>query len=220
MPKPELIVMLTWHDYTVENAIEVFEQCQCSEAIYWGIKEHSLPVEQMKELFAKMKGCGKTTILEVVAYNEQEGLAGARLAVECGCDILLGTKFYDSINNYCQEHNLKYMPFVGELEGRPTVLSGNIATLIQEAQNYIDKGVYGINLLGYRYTGDATLLNKTFLQHINAPVCLAGSINSYERLDEIKEVQPWAFTIGSAFFEKKFGENMTEQINSVYNYMK
>lgn len=212
--------MLTWHDYTVENAIEVFEQCQCSQAKLWGIKEHSLPVSQMKQLFSLMKSCGKTTILEVVAYTEQEGLAGAKLAVECECDILLGTKFYDSINLYCQEHNLKYMPFVGEITGRPSVLSGDIDTLIQEAQSYIAKGVYGINLLGYRYTGNTSVLNRTFLQHIEAPVCLAGSINSYERLDEIKEIQPWAFTIGSAFFEKKFGETINEQINLIYNYMK
>lgn len=220
MPKPELIVMLTWHDYTVENALNVFEQCHDSDAMYWGIKEHSLPATQMKQLFDRMKCCGKTTILEVVAYTEQEGLAGAELAVQCGCDILLGTKFYDSINLFCQEHNLKYMPFVGEISGRPSVLCGDADTLIQEAQNYIKKGVYGINLLGYRYTGDATALNKKFLQHIDAPVCLAGSINSYERLDEIKEVQPWAFTIGSAFFEKKFGDTMSEQINRVYNYIK
>ena len=219
MPKPELIVMLTWHDYTVDNAIEIFEQCRCSDALYWGIKEHSLPVEKMKELFAMMKSCGKTTILEVVAYTEQEGLAGASLAVECGCDILLGTKFYDSINRFCIEHNMKYMPFVGEIEGRPSVLSGNIDDLIDEAQSYIAKGVYGINLLGYRYTGDATALNRAFLQHIDAPVCLAGSINSYERLDEIKELQPWAFTIGSAFFEKKFGDTISEQINRVIDYM-
>ena len=79
MPKkPELIVMLTWHDYTVENAHQVFEQCKDAQASYWGMKELPLPMEQMQQLYAYMKSCGKTTILEVVAYTEEEGLAGAR----------------------------------------------------------------------------------------------------------------------------------------------
>ena len=87
MPKkPELIVMLTWHDYTVENAQQVFDECKDSMARCWGMKEHSLPVEQMKELYAKMKACGKTTFLEVVAYTEEEGLTGARLAAECDAE--------------------------------------------------------------------------------------------------------------------------------------
>lgn len=220
MPIPELVVMLTWHDYTVENALEIFEQCKNSDAIYWGVKEQRLSNEALKELFAKIRACGKKTILEVVAYTEKEGLDGARLAAECGCDILLGTRFYDSINRYCQEQNIKYMPFVGDITGRPSVLSGDIDAIVREAQSYLDKGVYGINLLGYRYTGDAPALNKTVVERVDAPICIAGSINSYERLDEIKDAQPHFFTIGSAFFDKQFGETFEEQINQVCNYMK
>ena len=220
MPKkPELIVMLTWHDYTVENALQVFEESKDSMARCWGMKEHSLPVEQMKELYARMRACGKTTLLEVVAYNEADGLAGARLAAECGCDILLGTKYADSINRFCQEHGLKYMPFVGDIVDRPSVLKGEVEELVEEAKECLARGVYGINLLGYRYDGDYKALYKAFMENIDAPVCLAGSINSYERLDEIKRLAPSLFTIGSAFFEKKFGETVAEQIDKVYRYM-
>ena len=38
---PELIVMLTHNDLTVENAAEVFETCKNSKAEYWGFKENS-----------------------------------------------------------------------------------------------------------------------------------------------------------------------------------
>ena len=38
------------------------------------------------------------------------------MAVECGCDILMGTMYYDSINEYCKENNLKYMPFIGKVK--------------------------------------------------------------------------------------------------------
>ncbi len=216
---PILIVMLTHNDRTVENAKEVFAQCQNSKAQFWGMKEETLPLEQMKELYAHMKHCGKTTFLEVVAYTEKEGLAGAKMAVECGCDVLMGTLFFDSIHTFCQNNQLKYMPFVGKITGRPSVLEGTPEEMIIQAKRYLQKGVYGIDLLGYRYNGDAAALNRQFVKEVNAPVCIAGSINSFERLDEVKDAAPWAFTIGSAFFENQFNGTFCEQIDLVCDYM-
>lgn len=216
---PKLIVMLTHNDHTVENASEIFESCKNSKAQYWGFKEKPLPISEMKSLFSRMKSCGKTTFLEVVEYDEESGLHGAKIAKECGCDILMGTVFFDSINQFCKENNMKYMPFVGQITNRPSILEGSIEDMISEAKEYLAKGVYGFDLLGYRYTGDPVELNNAFVQAIEAPVCLAGSIDSYERLNEVIEANPWAFTIGSAFFEKKFGTEIHEQINNVCNYI-
>ena len=112
------------------------------------------------------------------------------------------------------------MPFVGELAERPTILSGNIADIIAEAQSYAAKGVHGIDLLGYRYTGNAAKLNAELVKSVSVPVCIAGSVNSYQRLDELKAAQPWAFTIGSAFFENQFSGSIAEQIDKVCDYMK
>ena len=238
--EPELIVMLTHHDFTVSNAAKIFEQCRESKARCWGMKEHRLPPEEMRSLFTRMKACGKMTFLEVVGYTEEEGLAGAELAFGCGCDVMMGTKYFDSINDFCKSHNLKYMPFVGKVTGRPSVLDGTMEEIIDEAHGYIGKGVFGIDLLGYRYEGDARKLISRFIKEVEAPVCLAGSIDGFERLDEVREVNPWAYTIGSAFFEGKFlretvekttpsvamdavGENnfekFCEQINTVCEYM-
>lgn len=216
---PKLIVMLTHNDHTVENASEIFESCKNSKAQYWGFKEKPLPISEMKSLFSRMKSCGKTTFLEVVEYDEESGLHGAKIAKECGCDILMGTVFFDSINQFCKENSMKYMPFVGQITNRPSILEGSIEDMISEAKEYLAKGVYGFDLLGYRYTGDPVELNNAFVQAIEAPVCLAGSIDSYERLDEVIEANPWAFTVGSAFFDKKFGTDFHEQINNVCNYM-
>lgn len=217
---PELIVMLTHNDFTVSNAAEIFEQCKHSKARFWGFKEHPLPPDQMKALYREMKACGKTTFLEVVAYTEAEGLAGAELAADCGCDILMGTMFHDSIMEFCRRHSLKYMPFVGDITGRPSVLEGEIEDMVDEARECIARGAYGIDLLGYRYTGDPVALNSAIVNGIEAPVCIAGSIDSYQRLDEVKAVSPWSFTIGSAFFENRFGGNFAEQIDKVCDYMK
>jgi len=217
---PELIVMLTYNDQTVNNAEAIFDSCKNSQAMYWGFKEKSLPLYEMKQLFSKMKKYGKTTFLEVVAYTEKEGLAGAKIAKECGCDILMGTKFFDSINDYCIKNHLKYMPFVGQVVERPSILKGQIEDIIEEANTLIEKGVYGFDLLGYRFEGDATELNRRFVNQVNLPVCIAGSIDSYSRLDDIKLANPWAFTIGSAFFDNQFNGSFQDQINSVCQYIR
>lgn len=166
-----------------------------------------------------MKSCGKTTVLEVVAYSEDECMNGAEMAVECGCDILMGTLFYDSVNDFCKLNNLKYMPFVGKVKNRPSILEGTVEDMINEANSYLKKGVYGFDLLGYRYTGNANKLIEEFVGKVDAPICIAGSINSFARLDDIKNTKAWTFTIGSAFFENKFDGSFNEQIFKVYQYM-
>lgn len=216
---PELVVMLTYNDRTVSDAFDVFERCKDAKAHYWGFKEEPLPLPDMKELYAYMKECGKETVLEVVAYTERECIAGAEMALECGCDMLMGTMFFDSVNELCQAGNLKYLPFVGTVTERPSVLEGTVDGMVEEARRCLEKGVYGFDLLGYRYTGDAAALNKEFVSRVDAPVCIAGSVNSYERLDELKQAAPWSFTIGSAFFEHKFGKSMPEQIDAVIDYL-
>ena len=137
-------------------------------------------------------------------------------------DVLMGTLYFDSVKKVADEAGIKYMPFVGEITGRPSVLNGTIEGMIDEANNLVDtKGIKGFDLLGYRYTGDAVKLNAEFVQKVRGDVCLAGSVASFQRLDEVKATGAWAFTIGGAFFENKFGENLTfgEQIDVVVNYM-
>ena len=216
---PQLIVMLTHNDHTVENAEEIFEQCKHAKAKFWGFKEDPLPLDKMKKLYSRMKEFDKKTFLEVVAYSEREGLDGAKIAAACNCDYLMGTKFFDSVNSFCKENNIRYMPFVGKITGRPSILEGTLDEMLDEARYCLSKGVYGLDLLGYRYTGDATTLNKNFIADIKAPVCIAGSVNSFERLSELKTFSPQMFTIGGAFFEKKFGDTFAEQINKVCTFM-
>ena len=218
---PELIVMLTHNDRTVENAIEVFEGAKDAPAKFWGFKEVGLPVDKMKVLVQKMKDAGKTTFLEVVAYTEEECLEGAKIGVECGFDILMGTMYFESVQKLAEEANMTYMPFVGQITGRPSVLDGTIEGMIEEANTLVEtKGIKGFDLLGYRFTGDAVKLNAEFVKNVKGDVCLAGSVASFQRLDEVKATGAWAFTIGGAFFENKFGDgSFGDQITTVVEYM-
>lgn len=215
----ELIVMLTHDDLTVENAYQIFEECRGTKALYWGFKEQPLSLAEMQRIYARMKECGKRTVLEVVAYTEAEGLEGARMAAACGVDVLMGTCFYESIFRFCVEHGIEYMPFVGQITGRPSVLQGSVESMLAEAAALKERGVAGIDLLGFRYKADAQELIAAMVSQSGLPVCVAGSIDSVERLQFIKAVQPWAFTIGSAFFEHKFGDSIAEQINRVCEFV-
>lgn len=217
---PELIVMLTHNDKTVANAIEIFEACKDTPAKYWGFKEAGLPKDKMIKLVKMMKDAGKTTFLEVVDYTEQGCIDGAKVGIECGFDILMGTMYFDSIRDLAKSAEMKYMPFVGKIHDRPSILEGSIEQMVEEANALIKKGVDGFDLLAYRYTGDSEELAARFVQEVSAPVCLAGSIKSFARLDKMKEIAPWTYTIGSAFFDKDFGNlSFADQIKVVCDYM-
>lgn len=219
MNKPQLIVMLTHNDYTVENPCAVFDACKDTAAVYWGAKEQGSSREELKRLFAAVKACGKKSVLEVVAYTEVDCLAGAELAIDCHCDVLLGTVFFDSVNALCRQNGIAYMPYVGQVSQRPSILEGSLEEMVAQAENCIHKGASGINLLGYRYQGDGFALSKSLVSQVNAPVCLAGGINSFHRLDEVKQIAPAYFTIGSAFFNHQFGDAIPDQINAVCRYV-
>lgn len=202
--KPELIVMLTHHDLTVPNALELFERLKDTAVTHWGFKDVGLPPEQMKPVVAAMKAAGKTTYLEVVSLSEAEGRSGAGLAVELGFDVLMGTMFFPSINDYLKDKPVRYYPFPGRVHGHPSLLDGTIEEIVAHARWLEAQGAHGMDLLTYRYTGDAPRLLREVVKAASVPIISAGSIASYERIGEVWRAGAWGFTIGSAFFESKF----------------
>ncbi len=217
----KLITMLTYNDETVKDAMEVFEQCADLACEFWGFKDIGLPVAKMKHLVEKMKDNGKTTFLEVVSLTEKECLNGAKIALDCDFDYLMGTIFYPSVFKFLKDKPIKFLPFCGKVNGHPSILDGSIREIVNGAKEMESLGVDGFDLLAYRYVGDAEGLAKQLIGSINVPVVMAGSIDSFERLDKVKKLNPWAFTIGSAFFDKKFvqGASFKEQMASVLAYL-
>src|SRR5215216_6018099 len=202
--KPELIVMLTHQDQTVPDALEIFERVKDYPIKYWGFKDVGLPPEEMERVVAAMTDAGKITFLEVVSLSEEEGLRGASLAVDLGFDILMGTVFYPSIRAYLQDKPVRYYPFPGHVHSHPSILDGKIDDIVAHACELEEYGVHGLDLLTYRYNGEASHLLKKVVDATNIPIVSAGSIASFERIQEVWDAGAWAFTIGSAFFEKKF----------------
>ena len=220
--KPELIVMLTYNDKTVENAIDLFDSLKDTPILHWGFKDVGLGKDKIIKLVEQMKAAGKTTYLEVVSLSEQEGLSGARLALECGFDILMGTVFFDSIYTQLKGSTVKYYPFIGHVHGHPSILDGKIEEIAEQTKILEDKGLDGFDLLTYRYTGNAVDLLKTVVKATKrVPLVSAGSIDSYDRIAEVRDAGAWGFTIGTAFFEKKFvpDGSFRDNMMAVWNWV-
>jgi hypothetical protein len=201
---PELIVMLTHQDKTVPDALALFNQLKDEPVKHWGFKDVGLEPDQMGEVVAAMKAAGKQTYLEVVSLSEEDGLTGARLAVELGFAVLMGTVCYPSILAYLSDKPINYYPFPGRVHGHPSILDGTIDEIVAHARQLESQGAHGLDLLAYRYTGNAPDLLSKVVEATSVPVVSAGSIGSFERIREVRVAGAWGFTIGSAFFESQF----------------
>lgn len=219
--KPELIVMLTHHDKTVPDALELFHRTKECPITYWGFKDVGLSPKEMQPVVAAMKDARKVTFLEVVSLSEEEGLQGARLAVELGFDVLMGTVFYPSIGEYLRDKPVQYYPFPGHVHSHPSILDGTIDDIVSHACELEGYGVHGLDLLTYRFTGDASRLLAEVVQATKIPIVSAGSIASFNRIREVWDSGAWGFTIGSAFFDREFVPqgSFEENVLAVCNWL-
>ena len=219
--KPELIVMLTHQDRTVQDALQLFERTQDYPITHWGFKDVGLSPEEMQRVVTAMKAAGKNTFLEVVSLSEEEGLSGARLAVDLGFDVLMGTVFFPSIGEYLRDKAIKYYPFPGRIHSHPSILDGTIEEIVAHACELESYGAHGLDLLTYRYAGDAAHLLNQVVQATQVPIVSAGSIATFERITEVWDSGAWGFTIGSAFFEKQFvpDGSFEENVLAVCNWL-
>jgi len=217
----ELIVMLTYNDQTVKNAIEVFDSAKDLDVTCWGFKNIGLPLPEMKVLVRNMKEAGKTTFLECVSYDEEHCMEAAKIAVECGFDCFMGTLYHPSVGEYVKG-KIKYYPFCGNVWANPSILGDDIDGIINDCKRLQALGADGIDLLAYRFVGDPVELIRQFTKEVKLPTCIAGSIDSFARLDFMEEISPASFTMGSALFDKKFVADGTfrENLKAVADYLK
>lgn len=222
MSHPTLITMLTHHDKTVKNSREIFLEAKDAPCRHWGLKDVGLTGKEVAELVKIMKDAGKTTYLECLAYDEESAYKAMQFGIECRIDVVLGTFYYDKVGELAEKYGVKYYPFVGcQVAGK---VFGTIEENVEKTLSVARKKVTGVNLCGYRWVnGNPEDLIDAVVKAVKAdtgkPVFSAGSIDSFARLDAVKRLGVEAFTIGSAFFDHKFGETFTEQIQFVEEHL-
>ena len=221
----EFIFMLTHHDVTIPNALEVFEEIKDTGLKFIGCKDIGLPIEKLQELFREMKNADMTTFIEVVSNDEEKHFMGVEKAIRIGADYLIGgmPRFTRKTLEYLKEKkaNLKFFPYVGKVIGHPCVLEGSVDEIVNNGVEFGKMGIHGINLLLYRYTGNVNLLLDRVIDTLKIPLIVAGSIDNFEKIGQMKRKNVWAFTIGGAILEKKFApqKNIKEQVTAVLNQL-
>lgn len=218
----KILPFLTQNDKTVDNALEIFTNNKNAPVQFWGFKDTGIEFDQAKILFEEIKKAGKTAIFESLADSEEKGLKATRFAVELKCKYLIGMEYFESVHQLLKKHNIKYFPTCGERSGIPRMLHGSIDNVVKDGIRIQNMGVDGLCLSMYRFTGgEPEALAEKFIREIKVPVIIAGSINNEQRLKVMKKINPWGFTIGSAFFNNDFGEGLSfgEQIQKVVAFM-
>jgi len=216
----EFIFMLTHHDVTIPNALEIFDEVRDTGLKCIGCKDIGLKLDQYKELFAGFKKHGIESFLEVVTYSEEEHFRGVDLALKIGANNLIGgmPMYTEKTMAYLKQKSerLGFYPYIGKITDHPCILGGSVEEIIRDGKEAGKHGINGINLLLYRYTGDQKkLLAAT--KNLKVPLIVAGNVVNFSQINELKENKIWAFTIGGAVLEKKFVDNGStkEQIRAV-----
>lgn len=217
----EVIAMLTRDDQTVPDAIEIFESCRKSPIRFWGFKDTPLSLEACGDIAAAMHKEGKSIVFESLNEDEEECLIAAEFAIRNRCSHLIGCAFHASVAHLLAPTGVAYYPTFGRRSGIPRMLHGTVEEILDDAQRVIKGGAAGLCLSMYRYTdGEPEALAKEILHACNTvPTVITGSINSFFRLEAIRRLSPWGFTVGSALFEQKFGADLdwTEQLVAIQN---
>ncbi|HWQ14175.1 MAG TPA: hypothetical protein VNL77_15360 [Roseiflexaceae bacterium] len=212
----EFIFMLTHNDETVPNAHEVFEQVRGTGLRHIGFKDVGLPVADLRSLAAAIRASGRQVFLEVVSLDREAELRSARAALEIEVDWLLGGTRPEAVLPIIAGSGIRYCPFPGTVVGHPSLLRGTIDEIAASARRLSrTEGVFGLDLLAYRYDGDVPALVRRVLQSVDVPVIAAGSVDSLERIETLAGLGVWGFTIGSAIFEHRFGAGVAGQVQTV-----
>jgi hypothetical protein len=220
------IFMLTHSDKTVANALDVYRQIRSTAVQYVGFKDIGLPFEDLKQLAQEIKADGKTLMLEVVSQTRDDELRSVEAAIKLGVDYLLGGKQAREVAAMLAKTSIRYFPFAGKTAGHPTVLQGCEDDIIEDAKMLSSlPGVHGLDLLAYRFQGDAAQLTRKLVAAVSVPVIAAGSIDRVARIKEMQNAGVWAFTVGSAIFDGAYGADMQKQhiasqVDTLLSYQK
>ena len=217
----DFIFMLTHHDKTVKNCIEIFEEIKHLKFKYIGFKDIGVPKEKLINLGKRIKDSGKELFLEVVSLNEEDEVRSAKVAVELNVDYLMGGTRVNVISEIIKPTKIKYLPFPGKIVGHPSVLEGTIDEITKSAIDLSsNKYVYGLDLLSYRFKGNVEELIKSVVNKTKVPIVSAGSIDSEEKIKIVSALGVWAFTVGSAAFEKKFANGSSKIVDQLEDILK
>jgi hypothetical protein len=213
------IFMLTHYDSTVPNAAEIYEQVRGTALRYVGFKDIGATPEELAIVAEKAHTDGLEVFLEVVSTSKESELASLEAARYIGVDWVMGGTHAKEGVGILTGSQVKYCPFPGRIRGHPSILSGSVLEVAQDAKELTAMdGVFGLDLLAYRHLDEDPIeVTRAVVSASCGPVIVAGSIVTAEQIRQIASVGAWGFTIGGAIFEGRLpnGPDLADQISAV-----
>ncbi|HLZ85463.1 MAG TPA: hypothetical protein VKQ54_18015 [Caulobacteraceae bacterium] len=203
---PDFIFMLTRADRTVGDAEARLPEALAAGVRHIGFKDVGLPAAALRRLADAIRRAGASVYLEVVSLDAASETASARMAVDLGVDVLMGGVRPNVVTPVIAGTPIRYYPYPGEVVGHPCVLAGTAEATVESARRLLaTPGVHGLDLLAYRFAGDAEALMRAVCQAAaGRPVVIAGSLDRAERLAAVVAAGASAFTVGTAALENGF----------------
>jgi hypothetical protein len=200
----DFIFMLTRDDRTIGDALAVLDDAVAVGLRHIGFKDIGATPETLRELTQRIRHAGATSYMEVVSTSRAAALHSAAIAAEIGVDRLLGGTEVEATLQVLDGTRTDYFPFPGFPEGHPTRLGGSALEIAAHCTSYLGKGCRGVDLLAYRATAaDPLELVRAARNALGqrGELIVAGSVNSFERIEALRAAGADAFTIGSAIFD-------------------
>jgi 4-hydroxythreonine-4-phosphate dehydrogenase len=206
MARPDFVFMLTRGDVTIADARDQLPSAIDAGVRHIGFKDVGLPMAEMKALSGEIRAAGAVLYLEMVSLDAPAERQGAQIAVELGVDVLMGGVRPTIVEPIIAGTPIRYYPFPGEIVGHPSLLAGDIASIARSAGELAAReAVCGLDLLAYRFNGDAPALVAAVCRAAGAkPVIVAGSIDCEARIAAIVAAGAAGFTIGTAALNDAF----------------
>jgi hypothetical protein len=213
------IFMLTHHDATVPNALDVLATLPGTGLRYVGFKDIGASVEELAEVTAAAHEQGLEVMLEVVSTSAADERRSLEAVERLGVDWVLGGTHPRTGISILAGSGVRYCPFPGRVVGHPSVLEGTIEEIAQDARQLTAlPGVTGVDLLAYRHAeADPGALTRAVVDATRGVVIAAGSVTGVYQIETLAAAGAWGFTIGGAIFEGRLagGPEVAAQVRAV-----
>ena len=214
-----VIFMPTWYDVTIYNVLEVFEEVKDSGIKHFGFKDIGPEESVYEELVKRCREKGMTIYLEIVRPTLEEHLESVKMGIRLKVDHIIGGKseFAEPTLKLLKNTGIKYWPYVGKVIDHPCKLTGTIEEIVDEAKKLEELGVNGLNILSYRYVGNAEELVKAVKEAVKIPIIATGWVNTLERIRKMAELGVWGLTVGgTSILAKKLvpGGSLSDQLKA------
>jgi hypothetical protein len=197
----DFVFMLTRHDATVENALDLVEIARGLRVRHIGFKDIGVEAETLRRLTAAIRAAEASPWMEVVSTTREAELRSVAIGRDLGVDLLMGGVHIEEALRILDGSATRYLPFAGKPSGHPTRLGGSAAEVEAQCRAFATMGCAGVDILAYRATEAEPLdlvaaCRRGFRDR--GTVVVAGSVNSAERVAAVRASGADAFTIGTA----------------------